>query len=147
MIPETQEASTPEDTPAISSDSVRVLLWLMVACGTALIVGGYLWLGLDFAVGALVGFMVVLANVLWTRNLVGALLTRSGFRVAAGGLFVLKFLLTIGVLFVAMLRFDVDPLGILVGLSVLLLSVLLMTMTPGFKTSSLKKTGLEKTGS
>ena len=80
--------------------------------------------GLDFTLGVLLGFIVVLLNVFWTKNLVKTILLTGKSPKLFTFFYIFKFALTAGVLIVAIARFEMDPLGVLAGLSALMLATL-----------------------
>lgn len=91
--------------------------------GAVLVGGGWLWRGIDFAGAVLLGFAVVALNFAWTKNLVSSLLfVRQRARALVVTAYVIKFALTAVVLYIAIVRYQVDPLGILIGLSALLVA-------------------------
>jgi hypothetical protein len=101
----------------------RPFAWAFAGSALALTATGWLWKGIDFAAGVTLGSLVVGLNVAWTRTVVlGALRGERGkARVALT--YLAKFGLTVLVLALAILRFGIDPLAILVGVSSLLLAV------------------------
>lgn len=114
----------------LGREEARVLTALIMGCGAALVVGGYLWRGVDFAAAVLLGFAVVALNYLWTKNLVSSIVSaakaeRPKPKALLTLSYIVKFALTAVVLFVALLRYGVDPVGILLGLSALLIASLL----------------------
>ena len=78
--------------------------------------------GLDFTLGVLLGFIVVLFNVFWTKNLVKTIIMTGKSKKLFTFFYIFKFGLTAGVLIVAMVRFEMDPFGVLAGLSALMLA-------------------------
>ncbi len=78
--------------------------------------------GLDFTLGVLLGFIVVLFNVFWTKNLVKTIILTGKSKTLFTFFYIFKFGLTTGALIAAMMWFEMDPLGVLVGLSALMLA-------------------------
>lgn len=115
-------ASTLPKTDRIFSHFMR----LLYATSVATVLIGYFWRGLDFALAALLGSLIVGINLIWTRNVVRKALAsgqpRPHFIVSV----LLKFAVSVAVLFFAILRFNMDPLGILAGISALLLTSILV---------------------
>ena len=115
------------DGPAPARDPMfRRFMAVLCAVAAVTVLGGLLWRGLDFAAGALLGSLIVGLNLLWTRHFVrGALAAhrpRPHFLLSYG----LKFAVSVVVLFVAMRQFHLDALGILAGVSTLLIAGLLV---------------------
>ena len=124
---------TPERLAARAAQeaAMRRFTWQLVAVG-AVILAVSAWLaGLDFAVGVLLGFGVILLNFIWTKSAVRSVL----FSERPRGLLTLSFLVKFGitgvVLFYAILRLQVDAIGVLVGLSSLLLASVVFALDPG----------------
>jgi hypothetical protein len=114
------------DAPGAARASLGVYFALVLAVGIFMTGAGYLWRGLDFAGATLLGFCVVALNFVWTKNLIHSILFVSKKRRAWVVLsFLFKFALTAIVLYYAIVRFRVDPVGILFGLSTMLVASLL----------------------
>lgn len=116
--PETTAASGKTLSPATFN---RFQLYLFLS-GALLVGVGWAAVGLDFTMGVLLGFLVVLANVFWTKSLVKTIILTGKPRVLFTVFYFLKFGLTAGVLIVAIVRFEMDALGVLAGLSALMLA-------------------------
>ena len=101
----------------------RLLIGAFVGASLALIGSARLWKGVDFAAGVTLGCLVAGLNIAWTRMVISRAL--RGERTKARVLFayMAKFGLTVLLLFLAILRFGIDPLAILVGVSALLVAV------------------------
>ena len=102
----------------------RGLSWALVAVSAALSGLGYLWGGIDFSVGVALGCLIVGLNYLWTRAVVRRVLRGEGSKGRVALSYLAKLGLTVLVLFLAILRFGVDPLAILIGVSSLFVSVM-----------------------
>ncbi|MDH4249178.1 MAG: ATP synthase subunit I [Deltaproteobacteria bacterium] len=102
--------------------------------GLALTGLSYLWRGLDFSAAALLGFLVVSANLVWTKNLAESIL--FGQKRGKGWVLLtysVKFGITALILFYALVRLEMDPLGILLGLTAVVVATLLMGWAGGKK--------------
>jgi hypothetical protein len=101
----------------------RLFSWALAGASVALIGAGFLWKGVDFAAGVTLGCVVVGLNIAWTRRVISRALRgeRSTVRVLIS--YMAKFGFTVLLLFLAILRFGIDPLAILVGVSALLVAV------------------------
>ncbi len=84
--------------------------------------------GLDFTTAVLVAYLVVLLNVFWTKNLVRTILFAGKPKGLFTFFYLFKFCLTAVILIVAIMRFQLDPLGVLLGLSALMLATMLFAI-------------------
>lgn len=138
---ETGHAPPPEeDTDAARSERIarqeaalRHFGALVIASGLALLAGSAAWRGIDFAGGVLLGFLIVLLNFYWTKKAVKSVLLAGQPKGLLGLSFLLKFGITGAVLFYAILRGGVDALGVLVGLSALVVASALYALQLAFK--------------
>jgi len=124
---------TPERAAVLTAQeaAVRRFTWLLVGVGAVLLAGG-LWLGgLDFSVGVLLGFVIVLLNFIWTKKAVKSILFSDRPRALLTLSFLVKFGITGVVLFYTILRLQVDAMGVLIGLSSLVLASVLFALDPG----------------
>jgi hypothetical protein len=104
--------------------------WLL-GSGAVLVAVGAGWGGVDFAGAVLLGFAVVMLNFYWTKKVVASVLLSGQPHALLALSFLVKFGVVAAVLFYAILRLRVDGLGVLVGLSALLLAVLLYALELG----------------
>ncbi len=94
-----------------------------LAVVSALLVGGsYLWQGIDFTLGVLLGCGIVGLNLWWTRRVVFKALAGDHPKARLWVTFLAKFGLTVVILFVAILHLNIDPVGIVVGVSSLVVT-------------------------
>ena len=124
---------TPERAAVLAAQeaAVRRFTWLLVGVGAVLLAGSA-WLGgLDFGVGVLLGFAIVLLNFIWTKKAVRSILFSDRPRALLTLSFLVKFGITGVVLFYAILRLQVDAIGVLIGLSSLVLASVLFALDPG----------------
>ena len=111
--------------PTVTAGEVRTLrsfLRLLVAVSAVLAGGAYLWRGLDFSLGVLLGSAIIVLNLVWTIRVVQAVMVSSQPKIRLAFSYVSKLGLTAVVLLVAILKFNLDPIGILVGISSLFVS-------------------------
>lgn len=111
--------------PTVIAGEVRTLrtfLRLLVAVSAVLAGGAYLWRGLDFSLGVLLGSAIIVLNLVWTIRVVQAVMVSSQPKIRLAFSYVSKLGLTAVVLLVAILKFNLDPIGILVGISSLFVS-------------------------
>ena len=111
--------------PTVTAGEVRTLrsfLRLLVAVSAVLAGGAYLWCGLDFSLGVLLGSAIIVLNLVWTIRVVQAVMVSSQPKIRLAFSYVSKLGLTAVVLLVAILKFNLDPIGILVGISSLFVS-------------------------
>lgn len=117
--------------PTVTAGEVRTLrsfLRLLVAVSAVLAGGAYLWRGLDFSLGVLLGSAIIVLNLVWTIRVVQAVMVSSQPKTRLAFSYVSKLGLTAVVLLVAILKFNLDPIGILVGISSLFVSGFLFGM-------------------
>jgi len=105
--------------------AIKKFAWLLLAVSMALTGGGYLLVGIDFTLGVLLGSSLVGLNFLWSQRIFRRALRDPSLKTRLAVSFLLKFAITALVLFVAVLKFQMDPIGILVGVSSLFLAGLL----------------------
>lgn len=114
----------PSDTPSapvVQPSLRRYTLWLLAA-SAVVSVAGYGWGGVDFAKAVLLGVAVVLLNFFWTKRTVRSVLFAGQPKALLLLSFLVKFGATGAVLYYAILRLEVSALGVLVGLSTVLLA-------------------------
>lgn len=131
--PEKNESSQGPASPAATGKTLSPATFhrfqLHLFLSGALLVGvGWAAMGLDFTLGVLLGFFVVLVNVFWTKNLVKTTILAGKPRGLFTVFYFLKFGLTAGVLVVAITRFEMDPFGVLAGLSALMLAIVFLAI-------------------
>lgn len=105
----------------------RFQLYLFLS-GAGLVGVAWATAGLDFTLGVLLGFIVVLFNVFWTKNLVKTIILTGKSKKLFTFFYIFKFGLTTGALIAAMVWFEMDPFGVLVGLSALMLATLIFAI-------------------
>lgn len=118
-------------TVAAQEAALRRFTWLVVGSGVVLVPAGLWWGGVDFAGAVLLGFLVVLANFFWTKRAVKSVLFADKPHALLSLSFLVKFGVTGAVLFYAIVRLNVDALGVLVGLSALVLASVLYALDLG----------------
>ena len=108
----------------------RLNLSLMLVFA-ALVAGGYAAQGLDFAKATLVGCLVVAINFFLSQRLIGQLMVEKKMRAALLLSYLFKFALSVVILFFAVTRWNMDLIGLMLGLSSIFLSVVLSTFFRG----------------
>lgn len=104
-------------------------IFLMLGAVTIVLTGGaWAWANLDTALAVLLGCAVVAFNLLGTAHFVGAVLAERRFKGRLVASMVVKLGLTLVVLYVAVARWRMSPVAIVVGLSSMLIVSLLHTM-------------------
>ena len=103
-------------------DALRLFSWLLLGSAVLLTAGGYLWRGIDFSLGVLLGSGIAGLNYLWTRRVIQKALRGDHPKSRIGFSLLLKFGLTALILYFAIVRFHFDAMGILVGVSSLVIS-------------------------
>lgn len=97
----------------------------------ALVAGGYAFQGLDFAKATLLGCIVVAINFFLSQRLLGQLLLEKKMRAVLLLSYLFKFALSVSILFLAVTRWKMDLIGLMLGLSSIFLSVVLSTFFRG----------------
>ena len=127
LEPAQNQDPTKTEPPPLGPELMRGFYRLLAMLGPVLIGGGYLWGGLDFAGATLLGFLVVSANVVWTKNLAESILLEQkrgkGWVLLT---YTTKFGITAAILFYALVKLEMDPLGILLGRTGVVVATLLM---------------------
>lgn len=96
-----------------------------------LVGGGYAFQGLDFAKATLVGCIVVAINFFLSQRLLGQLLLEKKMRGVLVLSYIFKFALSMVILFLAVTRWDMDLIGLMLGLSSIFLSVVISPLLRG----------------
>lgn len=130
------QGTTPQDPErqkaiAEQASSLRRFTWLLVGSGIVLVAGSVWWRGLDFGVPVLLGFGVILLNFFWTKKAVKAVFYGGQPKSLLTLSFLAKFGVTAAVLFYAILRLNMDGVGVLIGLSSMILASVLYTLSAG----------------
>ncbi len=99
----------------------------LFAIFVALVGGGYAYGGVDFAKATLVGCVIVAINFFLSQRLLGRLLLEKKMQAALLLSYLFKFALSVGILFMAVTRWKMDVIGLMLGLSSIFLSVVLST--------------------
>ncbi len=89
---------------------------------TLLVLGGYWFGGLDFAKGTLIGCIVVAINFFVSQRLVGNLILEKTFNPILVIAYLSKLGASILILFIAIMKYDVNKIGLALGLSSILFS-------------------------
>jgi hypothetical protein len=107
-------------------------MFLLLGAVTAALAGGaWAWAGLDMAEGVLLGCAVVAFNLLGTAHFVGAVLAERRFKGRLIASLTVKLGLTLVVLYIAVSRWAMSPVGIVIGLSsMLIVSLLYSALRP-----------------
>lgn len=103
---------------------VMVLNLSLLGVFAVFIGGGYWYDGLDFAKGTLVGCFVVAINFFVSQRLVGNLILEKSLKPYLLIAYLMKFGVSALILFVAIVKFKVDEVGVMLGLSSILLSTM-----------------------
>ena len=98
---------------------------LLLLVSATLVGGAYALLGIDFAGGVLLGSGIVGLNYSWSRRVFSRVLQEDRPKARLGISLVFKFSLTAIILYIAIVRLDVDPVGIIVGVSAVVLAGLI----------------------
>ncbi len=110
------------DSIETASSSLTTFARMLAAVSLLLVGGSYFWRGIDFAVGVLLGSGIVGLNFWWTRRAVSKALRDDSPKAILWISFLSKFGVTVAILSLAILQLEIDPLGILVGVSSLVVT-------------------------
>jgi ATP synthase I chain len=111
--------------------SLRLIFALLALVTVALTAGGWFWSGLDTAEGVLLGCAIVAFNLLGTAHFVSAVLAERKFKGRLVASLTIKLGLTLAVLYIAVSRWGISPVGIVVGLfSMMIVSLLYTVVRP-----------------
>lgn len=111
-----------ENAAAPPANSLGIFARILAIVCAVLLVGGLVWQGIDFALGVLLGCGIVALNFWWTRRVVSKALAGDYPKLRLWVSFFAKFGLTVVILFVAILHLNINPVGILVGISSLVVT-------------------------
>jgi len=89
--------------------------------------GWWLW-GVDFGTGALVGCFVVGINLFISQRLVAKLLYDQSSKPLALLAYFFKIGLSVLILYIAVIKFKVDLMGVALGLSTIIISILISSL-------------------
>lgn len=103
----------------------NIFLLILLGCGGGLLIVAWLWGGLDFATAELLGFLVVALNTYWTKRAVKSVLFDSRPKALLTVTYLFKLGLTAFILYYGIVHYQIDPLGVLLGLTSLLLATLI----------------------
>ena len=112
-------------TPSVRRRALAIMFVLLGVVTCALSGGAWAWANLDMARAVLLGCAVVAFNLLGTAHFVGAVLAERRFKGRMIASLTVKLGLTLVVLYIAVSRWSMDPVGIVIGLSSMLIVSLL----------------------
>ncbi len=118
----------------LSPRTLKLANWTILALLVAL---GYLWQGLQFGLGVLVGGLVVVVNFHWLHHNLKSLLEASSrlpeedrgpSKAFFAGRQILRFFVVLAVLFLSLRQEWVNVFGLVVGLSTTVLTLMLVAV-------------------
>lgn len=112
---------------------LRLFSRLLLIVSAVLVAGAYLLRGIDFSLGVLLGSGIVVLNYLWSIRVFSRILGEAQSRARLGVSWVLKFGVTALVLYVAVVRLGMQPVGIIVGVSAVVIAGLLFAVVRQFR--------------
>ena len=115
-------------SPSVRRRALTLLFSLLGVVTVALSVGARIWADLDTAKAVLLGCAIVAFNLLGTAHFVGAVLAERRFKGRMFASLTVKLGLTLVVLYLAVSRWAMNPVGIVIGLSSMLIVSLLYAM-------------------
>lgn len=100
----------------------------LLAVFAVFIGGGYLYGGVDFAKGTLIGCLVVAINFFISQRLVGKLILEKSIKPNLLIAYFVKLALSVLILFVAVVKYQVHLVGLMLGLSSVIFSSVFTTL-------------------
>jgi hypothetical protein len=114
--------------PPVRRKATIHMFLLLGVVSAALIAGAWAWGGLDMALAAALGSAIVALNLMGTVHFVGAVMAERRYKGRLIASLLGKLVLTGVVLYLAVARWGLDPVGIVIGLSSMLVVSLLYTV-------------------
>ena len=108
--------------PSTDPPALRRFMALLLMVSIALVGMAWLWQGFDFAAAALVGCLLMVLSFFWTRMVVRKAFLDENPRLWLGLSYGMRIGLAIVVLYIAIREFGMDPFGIAMGVSTLVLT-------------------------
>lgn len=115
---------------------VQIINYTTFGVFAVMVAGGFFLGGLDFGKGVLLGCVLVAINFFSTQKLIQKLLLEKAAQPWMILAYILKFGLSIGILFLAVTRLDVHVVGLMVGLSSIIIATVISTILRGIYASS-----------
>ena len=112
---------------------LRLFTRLLLLVSAALVAGAYLLWGFDFSLGVLLGSGIVVLSFLWSIRVFSSILREPHSRARLGISWVLKLGVTALVLYVAVVRLGMQPVGIMVGVSAVVIAGLLFAVVRRYR--------------
>lgn len=112
---------------------LRLFSRLLLLVSAVLVAGAYMLLGIDFSLGVLLGSGIVVLNYFWSVRVFSRILEEAQPKVRLGLSWVMKFGVTALVLYVAVVQLDMQPVGIMVGVSAVVIAGLLVAVVRQFR--------------
>ena len=108
---------------------LRGFFRLLLLVSAALVAGAYMLRGIDFSLGVLLGSGIVCLNYLWSVRVFSRMLGEDHPKARLRIVWVFKLGVTALVLYVALVRLGMQPVGIAVGVSAVVIAGLLFAVT------------------
>lgn len=112
----------------IERKRVFVLNMTLLAVFAVLVLGAYWLQGLDFAKATLIGCIIVAINFFVSQRLIAKLILGEKFQVQLLVTYFFKLIVSILILFVAVTKLKVDTVGLMLGLSSILIATVISTL-------------------
>ena len=93
----------------------------------------YFYRGIDFAIGTFIGSSIVALNFFLSQRLIGKIIEQKTFSLAVIVSYFVKFGVSVLVVYLAVVKYEIDSIGIMVGLSAIVVSTLLSTFLRTFQ--------------
>ncbi len=108
------------------------MIWRILIIVSLVLIAGTALLRLDFLPATLLGSTVVGLNFYWTRRIVLKVFYKENIKWRMFLVYVFKFGLSAIVLYVALAYFQLSPIGLLIGLSNIVLTMLIYSVVSIF---------------
>ena len=112
---------------ALSPRTVKQFGWVLAFTAGLLPPIGWVLLGIDFFLGVLLGSLIVILNVWWTKKLVETILYAEGTKALVTASYMVKLGFTGVGLYLALFWGGLPAAGLLLGLSSLFIAVLVFS--------------------
>ena len=115
------------ETEAKMQFSIKELEYILWGVGIFLVAGAF-WYNTDFLIAVSIGVVIVIVNFVLTRKAVGQLVNNGNTKNKMLFLYLLKMGVSAILIYFAILHFEVSPIGILLGISSLIIAIFLYTI-------------------
>jgi hypothetical protein len=118
-------------TDPLERRRVFMLNLTLLAVFALLTAGGWWLMGVDFAKATLVGCVVVAINFFVSQRLIARFIVERALRLSLLVAYLFKLAVSVMILFIAVTRLQLDPVGLMVGLSSIIVATVIATLLRG----------------